>query len=612
MPSQPSKKAAAAEGKAFGAAYWQSLFSRPSDVRKNQKNTPNTNTINSVDLPNDGGIRSMNIFFVTPEVDPIVKVGGLSDVAGALPRYLKKLGHDVRVICPAYGCIRDRSDWVGHPAPLEVWVGHEKRLCKVWESRLPGSDVPVYFIEYNLFFGRPEVYNSPWGAFQDNDHRYVFFTRAAINLCNYLNWYPDVFHCQDWTTGLLPVYLNTHDRGTRVAQAATVMTVHNLQFQGTFYSGLVEWAHLKRSEVFHADNLEAMGCVNMLKGGLYNATKITTVSPTYAEEIRQPGGGCGLEELMAFKGGDMFPILNGIDTKEWDPATEKILPGNFSAQNLSGKAACKAELQKMFGLKVDPKVPVFGFFSRHTHQKGIDLICEVVDRVMAQMQVQIVFLGKGQAEYQDMARQCAQRHPGRVATHIGDDLLRMKLLYSGSDCLLLPSRFEPCGLAQMYAMRYGTLPLVRATGGLKDTVSQYNEQTGEGTGFMFEEASHNALYYTIGWACSTWYDRPHHWQQLQKNAMKRAETFDWSTSAKQYEQLYMWAVEQRTGVKYMPVALATHEEAAVTVDEAVVEPVAKPQRAKPVRKKAAAKARSTPVSTPEDLPGLVAAVVPAV
>lgn len=549
----------------------------------------------------------MNIFFVTPEVDPIVKVGGLSDVAGALPKYLKKLGHDVRVICPAYGCIKDRSNWIGYDAPLEVWVGHERRLCKVWESRLPGSDVPVYYIEYNLFFGRQEVYNSPWGGFQDNDHRYVFFTRAAINLCNYLKWYPDVFHCQDWTTGLLPVYLNTHDRGTRVAQAATVMTVHNLQFQGTFYPGLVEWAHLKREEVFHAGSLEACGNVNMLKGGLYHATKVSTVSPTYAEEIKQPGGGAGLEDVLRFKGGDMFPILNGIDTSAYNPETEKILPANFSYRDLSGKAVCKRELQKIMGLQVNDQVPVFSFFARHTHQKGIDMLTSIVDRIMSQMNVQIAFLGKGQAEYQEMALECARRYPGRVATHIGDDLQRLKLIYSGSDCLLLPSRFEPCGLAQMYAMRYGTLPLVRATGGLKDTVNQYNEHTGEGTGFMFDEASPEALYYTIGWACSTWYDRPSHWRQMQVSAMKHSDSFCWSTSARKYEQLYQWAIEQRTGKKFIPVSAQLPQ---VTVDAAAVVVDKKPKRT--ARKPATAKARTVrkriSLPTPAEMPGLVAAI----
>ena len=553
----------------------------------------------------------MNIFFVTPEVDPIVKVGGLSDVAGALPKYLKKLGHDVRVICPAYGCIKNREGWVGYEIPLEVWVGHEKRLCKVWESRLPGSDVPIYYIEYNLFFGRPEVYNSPWGGFQDNDHSYVFFTRAAINLCNYLKWYPDVFHCQDWTTGLLPIYLNTTDRGTRVAQAATVMTVHNLQFQGSFYPGLVEWAHLKREEVFHPDNLESLGHVNMLKGGLYNSTKITTVSPSYAEEIKQPGGGCGLEDVLRFKGADLYPILNGIDTSTYNPETETILPANFSRHDLSGKAVCKRELQKMFGLEVNDKVPVFGFFARMTHQKGIDLLASIVDRVMAEMKVQIVFLGKGQSEYQEMVQACAQRHPGRVATHIGDDLKRFKLLYSGSDCLVMPSRFEPCGLAQMYAMRYGTLPLVRATGGLKDTVHQYNERTGEGTGFMFQEDSAHALYYTLGWACSTWYDRPEHWKRLQVQAMNHSDSFCWSTSAKKYEQLYHWAIEHRLGHRIISATAAASE---VVVDTAVVEKPAKTEKKKaaartPSRTKSRAVRKVVP--TPADLPGLVAAIQPA-
>jgi starch synthase len=491
----------------------------------------------------------MRIFFVAPEVDPIVKVGGLGDVVGALPKYLKRMGHDVRVICPAYGSIKDRKDWKGHEAPLEVWVGHEKRLCKVWESRLPDSEVPIYFIEYNLFFGRPEVYDSPWGACSDNDHRFVFFTRAAINLCNYLQWIPEVFHCHDWTTGLLPVYLNTHDRGTAVASAATVMTIHNLQHQGTYYSGLVDWAHLSRKDVFRSDNIESVGGVNMLKGGLYNATKITTVSPTYAQEIRTPAGGCGLDSVLRYKGADLVGILNGIDTQVWNPATDKQLPANFTPDDLTGKAVCKRELQRAFGLKEDASVPIFGVVARLTHQKGLDLLGHIIPRLMAEMKVQVVLLGTGEQNLQGTFSHYAQQYAGRIGCFIGFDNTRAKLVYGGSDAFLIPSRFEPCGLTQMYSMRYGALPLARATGGLVDTITQYNEADSSGDGFLFAEASANALYYTIGWACSTWYDRPEHWQKLQQNAMATAARYDWQSSAQKYEELYAWAIKARSSGK---------------------------------------------------------------
>ena len=493
----------------------------------------------------------MNVLFVTPEVSPIVTAGGLGEVTGALPKYLRKLGHDVRIVCPAYGCIKDRSNWVGLETPLEVWVGHEKRLCKVWQSKLPNTEnfgeVTIYFIEYNLFFGRQEVYDSPWGSFQDNDHRFVFFTRAAINLCNYLKWYPDVFHCHDWTTGLLPVYLNSHDRGTRVAQAASVMTVHNLQFQGTFYSGLVEWAHLKRAEVFRSDNLENMGGVNMLKGGLYNATKVSTVSPTYAAEIKTPSGGCGLDSVLRYKGGDLIGILNGIDTEVWNPATDKNIAANYTADDLSGKAVCKAELQKAFGLEPNPNIPIFSVAGRLTNQKGLDLLSTIIPRIMTDMKVQIIINGSGEQPLQWAFAAHAARYPGRVAAFLGYDLKKTRAVFAGSDAILMPSRFEPCGLAQMFAMRYGTLPIARATGGLVDTIEQYQEGAAKGTGFLFELPNTDALYYTIGWACATWYDRPAEWATLRQNAM--AKDFDWMASAKKYEELYTWAVEQRTGRK---------------------------------------------------------------
>ncbi len=489
----------------------------------------------------------MNIFFVTPEVHPIVKVGGLGDVVGALPKYLKKLGHDVRVICPAYGCIKNRENWIGYDIPLEVWIGHEKRLCKVWESRLPNSDVPIYFIEYNIFFGRPEVYDSPWGACQDNDHRFSFFTRAAIDLCNYLKWYPDVFHCHDWTTGLLPVFLNTRDRGSRVAQAASVVTIHNLEFQGIFYSGLVEWAHLNRRDVFNSDNLECVGGINMLKGGLYNATKVTTVSPTYAEEVKRPEFGFGLDSVLRYKAGDMVGILNGIDTTDWNPATDPHIAANFTPEDLSGKATCKRELQKLFGLEENPNIPLFGVIARLTGQKGLDLLNTIIPRIMDQMKVQIVLLGTGEHGLQWGFSHHAGAYPGRVGVYIGFDPKRARAIYAGADAFIMPSRTEPCGLTQMYTMRYGGLPIVRTTGGLADTVDQYDELTGTGTGFRFDQPTADGLYYTIGWACSTWYDRPKHWRAMQQQAFKKAASFDWADSAKRYEELYQWAVAQRTG-----------------------------------------------------------------
>lgn len=486
----------------------------------------------------------MKIFFVSPEVAPFTTVGGLGEVVGALPKYLKNLGHDVRVVCPAYGSIKNKEGWVPLPAPLEVWVGHEKRLARVWQGKIPGSEVPVYFIEYDLYFGRPEVYDSPWGAFQDNDHRFVFFTRAAIDLCNYLNWMPEVFHCHDWTTGLLPVYLNTRDKGTAVAQAATVLTVHNVQFQGTFYSGLVEWAHLPRSEVFHSDNLESMGGVNMLKGGIYNATKVVAVSATYAKEIQTKEGGFGLADVLRYKSADVSGILNGIDTQVWDPGVDKKIPASFGVEDLSGKAFCKRELQKSFGLLADSGAPIFAIASRLVYQKGIEMLISILPRLMSQTRLQLVVLGAGEQVLQRALSAMAEKYIGRMGVRIAMDADSMKLICAGADVLLMPSRWEPCGLAQMCAMRYGTLPVARATGGLLDTIVPYDEKTGEGTGFLFQEPTAGALENAIHAACKLYYDEPKIWQRLQRQAMAR--DFGWTAPAKKYEEVYKAAVAQRT------------------------------------------------------------------
>ncbi len=489
----------------------------------------------------------MKIFFVAPEVAPFTSVGGLGEVVGSLPKYLKNLGHDVRVVCPAYGCIKNREGWVPLPAPLEVWIGHEKRLARVWETKIPGSDVTAYFIEYNFYFGRPEVYDSPWGAFQDNDHRFVFFTRAAIDLCNYLDWMPDAFHCHDWTSALLPVYLNTHDKGQRVAQAATVLSLHNVQFQGTFYSGLVEWAHLPRAEVFHSDNLESMGGINMLKGGIYNATKVVAVSPTYAKEIQTREGGFGLGDVLRYRLSDLSGIANGIDTQVWDPTGDKDIPACYNADDFSGKAFCKRELQRTFGLIADPAAPIFGMESRLVHQKGLDLVLSLLPRLMTQTRIQIVIQGTGEQALQRALSAMAEKYPGRMGVRIGYNLAGAKLIYAGSDALMMPSRFEPCGLSQMHAMRYGTLPVARATGGLLDTIIPCDPKTGEGTGFLFKEPTADALEDAIQNACRIYYDEPKTWQRLQRQAM--AQDFNWTPSAKKYEAVYAAAVEKRTSQK---------------------------------------------------------------
>jgi len=289
-----------------------------------------------------------------------------------------------------------------------------------------------------------------------------------------------------------------------------------------------------------------------MKGGLYNATKLTTVSPTYAREIQSPELGCGLNYVLKFRAADLIGVLNGIDTEEWNPASDPHLPETYDADDLTGKAACKAALQARFGLAVEPAVPVYGVVSRLWHQKGLDLLAAIVPRLMEDMAIQIVLIGTGDPGLQDAYNALAARYPGRVGVHIGYDNTLSHLVEAGSDFFLMPSRFEPCGLNQLYSQAYGTLPVARATGGLVDTIEQYAEGTGRGTGFLFYEASPNALYYSMGWACSTWYDRPEDYRAMQQNAMR--QDLSWEKSARVYEQVYRWALAARHGVETAPPA----------------------------------------------------------
>ena len=480
---------------------------------------------------------------ITPEVAPIVKVGGLADVVGALPKYLEQLGHDVRVVCPLYGSV-DRN-LVGKvlPEPLNVFLGNRLMQAAVWESRLPDNDVKLYFLEHNDYYARPEVYDGPWGTHKDNDQRFAFLSRAGLNLCTYLDWIPDVIHCHDWTTGLVPVYLNTTDINGPLGKAASVFTIHNLLHQGYFDHSLLEFAQLPHT-VFRPDNLESMGMVNMMKGGIYNATKITTVSPTYAREIQLPEMGCGLNHVLKYRAGDLIGVLNGADLEAWDPMTDPYIPAKFNAHDLSGKKICKQQLQESFGLAQEAGTMVFGLVSRLYDQKGLDLLNAVIPKVMDQMHVQIVIQGTGDKTLETSFRRYSEQYPGRFAANIGYDEGRAHLVYAGSDCFLMPSRFEPCGLSQMYSMIYGTPPLVRKTGGLADTVDQYHEEFGTGTGFVFDYPTRDALYYTIGWACATYYDRPEEFEKLKLNGM--GKDFSWGRSAALYQDIYQWAATMRS------------------------------------------------------------------
>ena len=487
----------------------------------------------------------MKILIVTPEVAPFAKVGGLADVAGALPKALAAVGHDVKVVCPLYGSIKRDLEWLPQSKPLSVQMGTGVRYARVWERILPGSDVTAFFIEYDEFFARPEIYEGPWGWHSDNDRRFGFFSRAALELCFWMDWMPDVVHVHDWPTGLVPVMLNTVYAGTPLGRAASVITIHNIQHQGycdhsiISFLGLPEW-------LFRSDHVEAMGAVSMLKGGIFHATKITTVSPTYAQEIQGPVGGQGMNGILSFRSADLIGVLNGIDTSIWNPRTDKALPAPFGPGNLEPKELAKKALCEKFGLEYHPERPIFGIVSRLYGQKGLDILRTIVPRLMDETDAQIVVLGTGESDLEYAFSDFHGRYTGRFATWIGFDDNRARLIYGGSDFFLMPSRFESCGLGQMYAMAYGTIPVVRRTGGLADTVRPYNEADGSGTGFLFDEPTGDALFATMSRACRTFREKPAHIRLLRERGM--TQDFSWDTSAAAYTNVYRWAVETRLGI----------------------------------------------------------------
>ena len=488
-------------------------------------------------------VQKRKVLMVAPESVPFVKVGGLADVVGALSKALDMRGHDMRIVLPKYAGLKQIESARPFDAPLVVKLGGHEAYARVWECALPGSTVMCYLLEHNQYFDHPSVYGGgPSGNEDDNGQRFTFLSRAAIDLCAYLDWMPDVLHCHDWTTGLVPIYLNTTEREQPIGRSASLMTLHNMGHQGWFHRDLVDFAGLP-SSVFRADSLESMGEVNMLKGGIYHASKVSTVSPTYAREIQEPGGGGGLDHVLRFRSADLLGVINGIDESEWSPQTDELLPARYSADDLSGKAICKAQMQQAFGLVIDAKVPVFAAVSRLVAQKGLDLLVAIGDQLMANQQLQVAVLGTGDSGLETALEALARRYPGRFGVYFGFNNELSHLTAAGTDFLLMPSRFEPCGLSQMYSMVYGAPPIVRATGGLKDSVTHYIEGDVGGTGFLFHDAAPPAFYEAIRSACSIYHDKPEVYAEIQRNGM--LSDFGWAASASAYEDIYDWAIQAR-------------------------------------------------------------------
>jgi starch synthase len=475
----------------------------------------------------------MHVLMAASEVVPYAKTGGLGDVLGALPRALQRLGVEVSIVMPAYRAIDverfglQRTAWT-----LDVPVSRQTVHAGVLRTTLDGG-VSVYCIDAPQYFGRQFLYGTTDGPYLDNAERFAFFSRAILALTEHVGA-PDILHCHDWQAALAPVFLRADAaRYPTLAAVRTVMTIHNLGYQGLFWH--FDWHLLNLDwKYFTPAFLEFYGKINYLKGGIVCADAVTTVSPTYAREIQTPEFGHGLDGVLVAQRHTLSGILNGVDYDDWSPERDRFIAAPYTAGDRGGKVVCKADLQATMQLPVDPKVPLIGIVSRLAGQKGFDLIAAIAPQLLRK-RVQLVVLGSGDAPYETLVQQLARKYPKQVAVRVAFDNALAHKIEAGSDMFLMPSRYEPCGLNQIYSLRYGTIPIVRATGGLEDTIIHFDPHSGAGTGFKFAEYAPAALLACIEAALQT-YRRPKAWAALMGNAM-RAD-FSWDRSAAAYAQLY--------------------------------------------------------------------------
>ena len=478
------------------------------------------------------------ILFAASECVPFIKTGGLADVVGSLPKCFDKEKYDVRVIIPKYMCMdekwKSQMKYVNHFYMDLCW---RRQYVGILEMEYEG--VKFYFIDNEYYFAG----DRPYGYIHEDIEKFAFFSKAALSILPIVDYKPDIVHCHDWQTGLVPVYLkDSFHEGEFYANIKSMMTIHNLKFQGSWNIPAVQDATGLNMSYFTSDKLEAFGDANYLKGGIVYADLITTVSRTYAEEIKTPFFGEHLDGLMRARSEFLYGIVNGLDYYEWNPETDSMIYKNYSVDTFrKDKVKNKLELQKELGLEADKKKMLIGIVSRLTDQKGFDLIDCIMDE-LCQDEVQIVVLGTGEGRYENMFRHYAWKYGGKVAACIyySDELSHK--IYAACDAFLMPSLFEPCGLSQLMSLRYGTLPIVRETGGLKDTVEPYNEFKETGTGFSFTNYNAHEMLGAVRYAESIYYDKKRSWNKMAERAMNA--DFSWKSSAKQYEELYEKMIPQ--------------------------------------------------------------------
>ncbi len=480
-------------------------------------------------IPYKVNMSNLNVLFASSEVFPFAKTGGLGDVAGSLPKAISKLGVDIRVVMPNYKSIPQQyktdMEYIGY---IFVDMSWRHQYCGIF--KLVREDVTYYFFDNEYYFGRNELY----GDF-DEAEQFTFFSKAIIEMLPLIGFKPDIIHCNDWQTGIVSLLLQANYKQDYFSKIKTVFTIHNLKYQGIFPKQVLSDLMNVDWQYFTPNGIEYHDCVNFMKAGLVYSNSISTVSPTYSQEIKTDFYGEGLMDILRQRSGDLYGILNGIDFERNDPKTDSRIYTNYSADSISLKYENKKQLQEELGLPVRPEVPVIGIISRLTSQKGFDLIECVLEEIL-QMDLQLVLLGKGDENYKYVFENAAYWHKDKVSANITFSDTLAQRIYAGSDMFLMPSLFEPCGLGQIFSFRYGSVPIVRETGGLNDTVLSYNEETGAGNGFTFANYNAHDMLNTIRRAVEFYYNRKDIWKLIVERGM-RAD-FSWDKSAKEYKKMY--------------------------------------------------------------------------
>jgi starch synthase len=485
--------------------------------------------------------KKLKILFLSPEAVPFAKTGGLADVAGSLPGALKRIGIDIRSALPFYRTVSE-GDFEIRPLldELEVPLGTALLRAKVFETRTD-DDIPFYLIDREDLYHRPNLYGNPTGDYYDNMERFVFFAHAALRLIENIGFKPDVIHCHDWQTGLVPALLKgPYGKNPKLSRISSIFTIHNIGYQGVFPEEKLVVTGLPKDEFLNIDGLEFWGNISLLKAGIVYSDAVTTVSPKYAQELQTPEYGMGMEGILQARRAFLHGILNGVDYSLWDPRHDHHILLSYSPQEMEGKGHCKEALIKEMGLDDSIKSrPLLGVISRLDGQKGFDLLVELLEDILA-LDVGLVVLGSGVETIQKAIEEATERHPGRVGLFFGFNEPLAHRIMAGADIFLIPSRYEPCGLTQMYALRYGTVPVVRATGGLEDTIVQFDPKTKKGNGFKFGPFASKAFLAAIKEAVNC-FQVPKIWNKLMLNGMR--EDFSWDRSAKKYLELYQSVIK---------------------------------------------------------------------